>query len=116
MKTDLNYLSSICEGNQQIINEMIDLFSIQIKEMSADMLKVEKEADYITLSNIAHKAKSTVAIMGMTILSEKLRDLEIMAKEGKNPETYKEQIDFFINESEIGIKELNNYRNTQNKS
>jgi len=103
---------SICEGDNKIIAEMIDLFSTQIKEMSVELKLAESACDYETLSNLAHKAKSTVAIMGMKNLAERLKDLEIMAKNGIDKESYKKQIDFFIEESETGIKELNEFKNT----
>ena len=42
--------------------------------------------------------------------------MEIMAKSGLHSETYKEQIDFFIQESEAGLEELNEYKINLNKS
>ena len=112
MKTDLNYLFSICNGDQNIIFEMIDLFSCQIREMALEMKTAEEESDYSSLSKIVHKAKSTVAIMGMKPLADRLQELELMSKEESAPESYKEYIDFFICECEAGIKELNEYKNT----
>ncbi len=115
-KTDLTYLSSICDGNNSIILEMIELFSIQILEIATEMQHAEKECNYEALSNVAHKAKSTVAIMGMNTLAEKLRELEIMAKEKTNIDSYNNYIEFFIQETTVGIKELIAYRETLIKS
>ena len=116
MKTDLNYLSSICNGDQDTIIEMIELFSSQIRDMAMEMQLAEEKSDYNSLSKIAHKAKSTVAIMGMKPLSSKLQELELMIKEELHTESYKDYIDFFIEECKAGIIELNEYKNTVIKS
>lgn len=112
MKTDLKYLKDLAAGDNTIIIEMIDLFSVQVKEVIADMQKAEEESDYDAISKIAHKAKSSVAIMGMHVLAEKLQELEIMARQGNSPEKYKDYINFFIQESDIAIKELTEYKTT----
>ena len=116
MKTDLNYISSICNGDHDIIIEMIDLFSSQIREMALEMTLADEKSDYNSLSKIVHKAKSTVAIMGMKPLANRLQELELMAKEELQPESYKDHINYFITECEAGIKELTEYKNTVNKS
>jgi len=112
MKIDLKYLTEICDGDRDVITEMIDLFEVQVSEIIEEMQKAELESDYDTLSNIAHKAKSSAAIMGMHMLSEKLKELELLSKNKSNPEKYKEYVDLFIQESNIAIKELTEYKST----
>lgn len=112
MKTDLKYLTEICNGDKVTMVEMIDLFIVQINEIIDEMKKAGRETDHETLSQLAHKAKSSVAIMGMQVLSEKLKEFELVAKNKNNPEKYQGYIDFFIQESNIAVKELTEYKTT----
>ena len=113
MRTDLSYLLSTSDGNIDIINEMIDIFTSQIKEIAEEMVRFKFEKDYEKLSNLAHKAKSSVAIMGMKGLAQDLKELELMAKDRINSDLYQSYISKFIKETEEAVKELNNYRNEQ---
>jgi len=110
MNTDLNYLESMTEGDKGLIKELIGIFSTQVKEYSAQMQKFLDEKNWDELSKLAHKAKSTVAIMGMKDLSEILKQLELLAKEGKKVDTYSEMIDHFSSECKIAIAELKLYK------
>jgi HPt (histidine-containing phosphotransfer) domain-containing protein len=55
---------------------------------------------------LAHKAKSSVAIMGMSDLATILKTLELQAKEGKELEKYQSYIDRFRTDTAEAIKEL----------
>jgi HPt (histidine-containing phosphotransfer) domain-containing protein len=106
MKTDLNYLTAMSEGNKQIVIEIIELFIEQVKEIGNEMVKVHSEKDYLSLSRLAHKAKSTVAIVGMHDLLKFLGEFELLANEGIRQEEYSQFINFFIHETEEAKKEL----------
>ena len=110
MKTDLSYLLSMSDGEKSIINEMIDIFIQQVKEMGTEMLKLDSEKNYEELSKLAHKAKSSVAIMGMKNLAYDLKDLEILCKDKAKTDTYKEYILHFIEETEEAAIELENLK------
>lgn len=81
-KLDLNYLESITEGDKDLILELIDIFKSQIPEYREDFKQAFENKDALRLSKIAHKAKSSVAIMGLTELTQVLRKLEFEAQEG----------------------------------
>ena len=106
MITDLTYLSNTAGGNPEIIKEMIDIFIEQVKEYIRDMQKFLDEKDYMALGRLAHKSKSSVAIMGMNELAADLKTLELMAKEGKEIETYPSLVEKFVKQCEIAITEL----------
>ncbi len=55
-----------------------------IREMKS--LLVSK--NYTSLGLLAHKAKSSVAIMGMNDLAQMLKTFELQAKEGKETHLY----------------------------
>ena len=109
MKTDLSYLEAMTEGDKGLIKELINIFSTQVEEYSAQMQKFLDDQNWSELSKLAHKAKSTVAIMGMKELSEELKQLELLAKEGSNTDTYPDMIDHFSNECREAVSELQLY-------
>ncbi len=108
MITDLNYLKTMSGGDSMFIREMIDLFSEQIEEYKRDMPALLHKKDYINLSKMAHKAKSSVAVMGMREVADLLKDLEILAIEGKEVERYESMINLFLDQSRLAIEELEN--------
>jgi len=108
MITDLNYLKTMSGGDAKFIREMIDLFRDQIEEYKSVMPELLHNKDYDGLSKIAHKAKSSVAVMGMTQVADLLKELEILAHDQKEVERYKPLITHFLEQSELAINELEN--------
>ena len=109
MITDLSYLKTMSDGDERFIKEMIDIFTEQIGQFKIEMPELHSKGELILLSKLAHKAKSSVAVMGMTREADLLKDLENNAKDGLKPETYKETIDTFICNSEKAIEELSTF-------
>jgi HPt (histidine-containing phosphotransfer) domain-containing protein len=106
MITDLNYLKTMSGGDSKFIREMIDLFREQIDEYRIIMPELLHNKDYDGLSKIAHKAKSSVAVMGMTQVAELLKELEIITTDRKEVERYESMISHFLEQSELAIIEL----------
>jgi HPt (histidine-containing phosphotransfer) domain-containing protein len=109
-KTDLKYLITTTNNNPDIILELIDIFIEQIAEFNNDFNELYELGNYDAIGKLAHKAKSSVAIMGMEILSSKLKELEILARENKNPETYPSYISYFKDECAEAAIELIDYK------
>ena len=106
MITDLSYLSGMSGGNPDIIKEMINIFIDQTQEYIIDMQKHLDEKNYLQLGKLAHKAKSSVAIMGMNDLAVELKTLALLTKEEKDIEGYPKIVDNFRNLSKQAIAEL----------
>ena len=106
MITDLSYLKTMSGGDGAFIQEMIDLFKEQVEEYKRDMPELLRQQSYDSLSKLAHKAKSSVAVMGMTDVAELLKELEILANESKEVERYEEMVNRFLEQSQLAIKEL----------
>ena len=109
MKTDLRYLEHMTEGDKGLIRELIGIFSTQVEEYSKLMNKYLRERNWGELGKMAHKAKSTVAIMGMKALSERLKLLEVLAAKGENRDSYAGIVNHFTSECEEAVKELQLY-------
>ena len=114
MKTDLNYLRSMSEDSPELITELIDIFLSQVIEFSDDMQSFLNKKDYDALGKLAHKAKSSVSIMGMNILSAKLKELELNTKSLTDVENYQEYVNFFKTECTEARRELLAYKNKIN--
>lgn len=114
MKTDLNYLKTMSGGDTRLINEMIDIFRDQVDEFSQEFNTLLEKNDYINLGKLAHKAKSSVAIMGMNDLAEKLKELELLTRKGEKSEKYPEYIRIFNTDCKIALKELDDFQQSLN--
>jgi len=102
------YLDSITDGDENFQHQLVSIFIDQVPELKNNMLEAFESHNYHRLSEVAHKAKSSVAMMGMSQLREHLARLEQSAKEGIEAETYKEKIDLFIVTCEAAIEECKN--------
>ncbi len=116
MRTDLAYLKNMSGDNNTLIAEMIDIFTEQIGEISDDMQMALESQNWENLGRIAHKAKSSVAIMGMTDLAAALKELEINAGHGEKKEMYPSIVARFMIECTEAIEELHNYIIDQQKN
>jgi HPt (histidine-containing phosphotransfer) domain-containing protein len=112
MITNLSYLEGMTEGDSGLITEMIGIFSTQVTEFSTLMHNYLEQKNWQELSKLVHKAKSSVAIMGMTELTEKLRKFEKLTMEEKEVHTYPDYVNSFTTASRDAVTELNNYLTT----
>ncbi len=109
MKTDLTYLTGMAGGNIEVIKEMIDLFIEQVAEISEEMNVSLEKKDWLHLSKLAHKAKSSVSIMGMNELAVELKQLELIASQGVEHEMFANTVQKFLTDCTEAIEELKNY-------
>jgi HPt (histidine-containing phosphotransfer) domain-containing protein len=106
MKTDLTYLRNMSAGNKDLVLEMISIFKNQVDEFVIDMNKLYQNQEYENLGKLAHKAKSSISIMGLNELAVELKTFETMAKAGIDTEKYPAFIEKFTDETLLAISEL----------
>jgi HPt (histidine-containing phosphotransfer) domain-containing protein len=104
-----SYIESVTGGDKEILTELIVLFRDQVAEISAEMLQLNEKKDFHSLGMLAHKAKSSVAIMGMSELASLLKTFELEAKENNNADRYAEYISRFETDTLSAITELDSY-------
>jgi HPt (histidine-containing phosphotransfer) domain-containing protein len=104
--TNLNYLQNITGGDTETIRELIQLFIEQIPEFTGNLRKHLEEGQYLELGREAHKAKSSVMIMGMDDLGWDLKALQLATIAGTKVETYGSYVDRFEKECTLAIEEL----------
>lgn len=102
----LAVLEELTDGSEELFFDMLKIFFLQVPVFIQDMEAAYEAKDYLKLGQIAHKAKSSVATMGITNLSAKMKDFELLAKSGKETESYRGYIDLFKETCQLAIAEL----------
>jgi HPt (histidine-containing phosphotransfer) domain-containing protein len=103
------YIDSVSGGDSQILAEISELFREQVSEFNKEFNRLLEDKNYLNLGLLAHKAKSSVAIMGMSDLAAMLKTFELEAKENRNPGQYASYIERFRSETAEALKELDAY-------
>jgi CheY-like chemotaxis protein len=106
---DLTYIKSIGEGDSDFQNELIDIFKKQIPILINQLTEALNSKNYKRLGEIAHKAKSSVAMLGINVLKQDMETLENNVKTEINTDKYTSIVNRFIKISEevlIEIKDL----------
>lgn len=111
-KTNLEYLYSMAGNDRKLIIELIDIFIDQVNEIGIELEKANAKGNYDLVGKLAHKAKSSVAIMGMSDLSQKLVELENLANKAQDKELYPSYIEQFREECADAVEELIIHRNS----
>jgi HPt (histidine-containing phosphotransfer) domain-containing protein len=107
------YLEMVAGGDSNLLKELISMFRDQVSEFNSEMNILLKENNYHSLGNLAHKAKSSVAIMGMDSLANMLKNFELQAREGKNTDKYESYISRFESDTKSALEELDTLINNQ---
>ena len=98
------------DGDKVLIRELIGIFSTQVEEYGNQMQIFLDEKNWVELSKLAHKAKSSVAIMGMRKLAEEMKQLEILASKEEKTDTYTSYVHHFTNQCHMAVSELQEYK------
>jgi HPt (histidine-containing phosphotransfer) domain-containing protein len=104
-----DYLDSVSGGDPDISREIISMFKEQSVEIHSEMVLNFSTKNYQYLGQLAHKAKSSVAIMGITELAAMLKTFELQAKDGSESELYKSYILRFKSDTDAAVIELEDY-------
>lgn len=104
---NLTYLKHLSSGNENFEREMLELF---VSEVSKDVLELNDafaNSDFNTISNIGHKLKSSIQLIGYESLLEKLSAIELF--KNKTTLTSEEQalFEYLIKQLEHSFTEIN---------
>ena len=104
------HLDSVTGGDEKFKKELIDVFIQQLPTLLVGLEKALQQKDYKQLSAIAHKTKSSVALMGIESLRADMAELEQKAKTGEDFELYKSIVTNFLSASTDVLTEIENYK------
>jgi HPt (histidine-containing phosphotransfer) domain-containing protein len=107
--TDLSYLKQVSGGEPRFIKEMIKIFNEQVPEFISNMEKHLSNKNYLELGREAHKAKSSVIIVGMNDLGAKMKELQLLTEKSENTEKYPELVNDFRVQCLAAVEELEEY-------
>ena len=110
MTIDLSYLKSMTDGDMGLIKELIGIFSTQVEEYGMQMGIFLDEKNWKELGKIAHKAKSSVAIMGMNELAEEMKELELLTGKEEATHRYASYVNSFTSQCQKAVIELQHYK------
>ena len=114
MITDLKYLQQMTGNDSSAMKEVIELFLHQLAEMRAEFDLLLHQKNWLELSRLAHKIKSSALMMGIEPIADEMKELEILAKEGKNTEKYPDYLTRFITIVDLIEVELKTYLDSSN--
>jgi HPt (histidine-containing phosphotransfer) domain-containing protein len=76
---DFNYLTEMMGGKKHLIKGIMDAFLVQIPDELKSINDALGKVNFASVKNFAHTMKSSVSIMGVSILTPVLREMESMA-------------------------------------
>ncbi len=103
---DLSYLESIGDDDGQFKNDLLRIFREQIPKLMTQMTDCLKMKNYAELGAVAHKAKSSVAMLGIKKLKNDMEKLEHDAKLNINTGEYASIIERFDEISTLVLDEI----------
>ena len=106
--TDLSYLKEITGGENSIVVEMVEMFIDQVNEFKENLNNYLNDKNWVDLGKEAHKAKSSVLIVGMEELGKNLKKLQLLTEEEKEIETYPDYVKMFVEQCDAAVIELQN--------
>jgi HPt (histidine-containing phosphotransfer) domain-containing protein len=104
--TNLQYLKTMTGGNKEILCDIIKLFIFQVPDFISNMNKYYESQQYLALGREAHKAKSSLQIMGMNELEIEMKNFQLKTIESADIESYQAHIHHFETQCLAAIKEL----------
>lgn len=77
---DFSFLQSLSGGDKNVIKEVLALFELEVPKYFAELDKAYEIKDWESLANVAHKAKSSFALMGISEVVSELKNTELQAR------------------------------------
>ncbi len=87
---DLMYLNEMMGGKKHAVKEIMEEFVKQISEELQSMNDAIATIDFASIRRFAHTMKSTVSIVGITILKPVLQEMENLGAQAVDIEKIKE--------------------------
>jgi HPt (histidine-containing phosphotransfer) domain-containing protein len=84
LRYDLSYLNQVFQGNREMINNLISLFLKQVPEYVREMEECVRKNELLSLHPLAHKAKSSVSMLGIKEMEVDIIQIEQDSKNLRN--------------------------------
>lgn len=84
LRYDLSYLNQVFQGNREMINNIIKLFLQQVPEYINEMEECVRKNEPLSLHPLAHKAKSSISMLGIKDMEQDVLQIEQDSKHLRN--------------------------------
>lgn len=84
---DLHLVNELARGSEEFVKSLIQIFLETIPQTSKEMVQACNEQNWDQTGKLAHKLKSTIDTMCITLIKEDIRSIEMNGKEKKNLES-----------------------------
>src|ERR1035437_7753220 len=74
--SDLKYLTEMMGGKKHLIRGILDLFLTQVPEELNSINDAISKTDYAIIKNFSHTMKSSVSMLGISVLAPILQEME----------------------------------------
>ena len=75
---NLGYLINVTRGNKKMIHNILGVFTEEIPEELSILTEAIKKTNYVLISNLSHKLKSSFSILGIPVLQKILEEMEAL--------------------------------------
>ena len=99
---DLSYLNQVFQGNREMINNIISLFLQQVPDYIHEMEECVRKNEMLSLHPLAHKAKSSISMLGIRDLESDILQIEQDSKHLRNLEGLPELV-FRVKEKSLVV-------------
>lgn len=103
---DLSYLNQVFQGNKEMISSIISLFLDQVPGYIDEMRACVERDDLHSLHPLAHKAKSSIAMLGITTMETKILRIEFDSKHQQNMDELPQLVNQVSSECAIVLDQL----------
>ncbi|MBI5218725.1 MAG: Hpt domain-containing protein [Bacteroidia bacterium] len=84
---DISFLKNLTGGDNVVISEVINLFKMEVPRYIQELNTALNNKNWDELAAVAHKAKSSFALMGINDVVTDLKKLETLSKDEKNTDS-----------------------------
>jgi HPt (histidine-containing phosphotransfer) domain-containing protein len=103
---DLSYLNQVFQGNKDLVDNIINLFLQQVPEYIQEMVNCVERNDLLSLHPLAHKAKSSIAMLGLKNMEQNIIRIEQDSKHNRNLEELPQIVMLVQNECAVVYEQL----------
>lgn len=78
---DLNYLTELCDGDQDFMNSIIDGFIADVPRIVQQLVHQVANSEWLPASKTAHQIKPSMQFIGLPDTLKLLRDVELFCRD-----------------------------------
>ncbi|MDA3911226.1 MAG: Hpt domain-containing protein [Bacteroidales bacterium] len=108
-KFEVNLLNKRTGYDPELMKEMFLVFKEKYQEYFSLMLARSQSKDWVGVSEIAHRAKSSVAIMGMESIREAFNEIETVTYNGSEIPDFEPRLNQLQNDVELAVLQIEAY-------